>query len=390
MNNNLNIRNEEILLIGLCRLEFSSEHTEKLKSRISGTADWKYFADLANAHGVGALAYHNLEKLGYLRYLPEEIAKYLHNILMLSLTRNTRHMCEMKGVLNLLNKADIKTVLLKGLALEMSVYGNKGLRQMTDVDVLISKENCIKAWELLITDGFESLPVKSFFHNLIIAHTGKHLPSLFRNGFSIEIHHELFGAGKNDLTIMLYEDTFETEIDGERTYIPKAQLFFLYLVKHLQYHEMNNESQLRLYTDLAVLIDRFREEIINKDLPGLADKAGMSEIVAWKLEILRDFWGISFPGFVDDLIIKWHNPDSAEKFLFFLNSPKNNPSPEKALPYRNTLKEIQGIHRKMLFLMGDLFPSINFMKKRYNCSSGWKALLYYPHRLGKLWYLIKS
>lgn len=389
MNNNFNISNEEILLIGLCRLEFSSEHTEKLKIHISGTTDWKYFADLANAHGVGALAYHNLEKLGFIRYVPEETAKFLYDTLMLSLARNTSHMSEMKKVLNLLNNAGIKTVLLKGLALEMSVYGNKGLRQMTDVDVLISRENCIKGWELLIADGFESLPVKSFFHNLIITQTGKHLPSLLKNGFSIEIHHELFGAGKNTLTKMLYEDTFETEINGERTYIPKAQLFFLYLVKHLHYHEMNNESQLRLYTDLVVLSDRFRDEILNKDLPGLADQAGMSEIIARKLEILQDFWEISFPGFIDDFIEKWHNSSSAEEFVSFLKSPKNNPSPHKALPYRNTLKEIPGIHRKILFLLGDLFPSINFMKKRYNCSSGWKAMLYYPHRLGKLWYLIK-
>jgi hypothetical protein len=389
MNNNLNISDEEILLIGLCRLEFSSEHAEKLKIHVSGTADWKYFADIANAHGVGALAYHNLERLGFLRYVPQEINKFLHNILMLSLTRNASHINEMKGVLNILNKAGIKTVLLKGLALEISVYGNKGIRQMTDVDVLISRENCIKVQELLIADEFESLPVKSYFHNLIITHTGKHLPSLIKNGFSIEIHHELFGAGKTSLTKILYENAYETEIIGERTFIPKAQLFFVYLVKHLHYHEMNNESQLRLYTDLVVLIDRFRDEIINKDLPGLADQAGLSEIIAWKLEILRDFWEIPFPGYIDDFIGKWHNPDISGKFIFFLKSPKNNPAPDKALPYRDTLKEIPGIHRRILFLLGDLFPSINFMKRRYNCSSGWKALLYYPHRLGKLWYLIK-
>ncbi len=30
------------------------------------------------------------------------------------------------------------------------------------------------------------------------------------------------------------------------------------------------------------------------------------------------------------------------------------------------------------------------MKKRYNCRSSLKALLYYPLRFGKLWYLIKA
>ncbi len=389
MNNDLNIRNEEILLIGLCRLEFSVEQGEKIKILASGTADWRYFADLANAHGVGALAYHNLEKLGFLQYIPREVTEFLRNIMMLSLARNARHTNEMKKVLDLLNKANIKTVLLKGLALEMMVYGNKGLRQMTDVDILISKENCIKARKLLIADGFTSLPVKSPFHNLIIAHTGKHLPSLLKNGFSVEIHHELFGAGKSVLTKMFYDNSYETEITGEKAFIPGAQIFFLYLMKHLWLHEMNNESQLRLYTDFVVLIERFRDEILNHDLPGLADQAGMSEIIAWKLEALRDLWGIPFPVWIDDYIEKWHNPDSIKKFVFFIKSPKDNPLPDKASPYRKTLRDIPGIHRKILFILGDIFPSIHFMKQRYNCKNGWKALFYYPHRLGKLWYLIK-
>ncbi|OFY44742.1 MAG: hypothetical protein A2Z69_01575 [Bacteroidetes bacterium RBG_13_44_24] len=280
-------------------------------------------------------------------------------------------------------------MLLKGLALEISVYGNKGIRQMTDVDVLISRENCIRACKILLAGGFASLPVKSPFHKLIITYTGKHLPSLVKNGFSIEIHHDLFGTGKGDLTRVLYNNSIETEISNEKVFIPAAQIFFIYLVKHLNYHEMNNESQLRLYTDLVVLIEKLREEILNGYLIALADQAGISKVFACKLGLLREFWGISFPAQINDFIQKWNDPDSTGKFVFFLRSPKGNPPPDKAVPYRSTLREIPGIHRKIIYLLGDLFPSIHFMKKRYNCSSNLKALLYYPHRIGKLWYLIK-
>ena len=173
---------------------------------------------------------------------------------MLSLSRNAFNTEAMGEVLRLLNGENIKTVLLKGLALELSVYGNSGLRQMTDVDILISREQCMKARNILMSNGYVSLPVKSVFHKLIIADTGKHLPSLIKNGTSVEIHHELFGGRKNVLTRMLYENSYEIEIKGEKAYIPQPQIFFLYLVRHLYLHEMNNESQLRLYTDLVVLI----------------------------------------------------------------------------------------------------------------------------------------
>jgi len=389
MNSDFKIRDEEIFLIRLCRLEFSGEESEKLKILASVIADWRYFADLANSHGVGALVYYNLEKLGFLQHVPQEAAEFLRNVMMLSLARNTRHLNEMKEVLNLLNKAGIKTVLLKGLALEISVYGNKGIRQMTDVDVLISRENCIRARKILLAGGFASLPVKSPFHKLIITHTGKHLPSLVKNGFSVEIHHELFGTGKGDLTRVLYNNSIETEISNEKVFIPATQIFLIYLVKHLNYHEMNNESQLRLYTDLAVLIEKLREDILNDGLITLADQAGIRKVFACKLGLLKEFWGISFPAQINDFILKWNDPDSTAKFVFFLRSPKGNPPPDKAVPYRSTLREIPGIHRKIIYLLGDLFPSIHFMKKRYNCSSNLKALLYYPHRIGKLWYLIK-
>lgn len=389
MNEKLDIRNEEILLLGLCRLDFGVELKVMLQALVEEVSDWKYFTTLAGSHGVAALVYNNFEKLGFLRFVPVETAEVLKNSLFVSMTRNVRNAEMMKEVLGILNSGSIKTVLLKGMALEPMVYGNRGLRQMTDADVLVAKEECIRARNALINNGFISLPLKSDFHKLILLYTGKHLPSLIKNGFSVELHHELFGAGKNVLTKMLFDSSTETDLAGERVFTPKPQIFFLYLVKHLYLHEINNESQLRLYTDLVVLIEKYREEILNYDLLELANRAGMSEILAWRLEPIRDLWGISFPQWLTDFIDKWYNPASINKFVFFLKSPKDNPPSDKALVYRNTLKEIPGLHRKALFLLGDLFPTITWMKQRYRCSSGGKAVLYYPHRFGKLLFLLR-
>lgn len=388
MNINTDISNEESLLIGLCRLEFSSEQAGKLRTLASGIKKWKYLADLANAHGVAALVYHNLEKLGIIQYVSQDVEDFLRNALMMSMSRNAYHLNEMNEVLKILNNAGIKTILLKGLALEITVYGNTGLRQMTDVDILIRREDCLKARDLLIAKGFSSLPVKSPLHKIILTHTGKHLPSLIKNGFSVEIHHELFGSGKSSLTNMLYDKSVEYQINSERAFIPGAQIFFLYLVRHLFLHEKNNESQLRLYTDLVVLIEKFGDSIINTDLLLLAEMGGMSNTLFCKLGSLRNMWGMSFPGWLNELIDREHDQVNRDKFIFFLRSPKNNPVIDKAWLYRYNIREIPGIHRKLIYILGDLFPSISFMKKRYKCRNGWKALFYYPHRLGKLWYLI--
>jgi hypothetical protein len=389
MKGRLNIRNEEILLLGLCRLTFSNEQAAKIRDLAGTISDWKYFVNLANEHGVVALACHNLEQLGLISIISAEEVSVLKNALMRNLSRNIFHTEAISSVLAILNKENIKTVILKGLALEITIYGNQGLRQMTDVDILLERKECIRARKILIANGFTSLPVKSIFHKMIVADAGKHLPSLLKNGTSVEIHHKLFGGSNNILTKLLMQNSYKILIKDQVAYIPDPQLFFLYLVKHLYLHEMNNESQLRLYTDLVVLIAKFNDQIINNILLAQASKAGMTQILAWKLQPLRDLWGIHFPGWMNDFIDKWYSPDSINKFVFFLKSPKNNPPAIKTEYYRRIIKEIPGTYRKALFILGDLFPSLSFMKKRYKVNSNLKALFYYPHRFGKLFWLFK-
>jgi hypothetical protein len=88
MNTEVKIRDEEILLLELCRLEFSDEQIKKIRSLSEALSDWNYFSSLANAHGVAALVWHNLEKQQLLAYIPAEVAAFLRGALMKSLSRN--------------------------------------------------------------------------------------------------------------------------------------------------------------------------------------------------------------------------------------------------------------------------------------------------------------
>jgi hypothetical protein len=388
MKTEVKIRIEEELLLGLCRLEFSNENLEKIKSIIADVSDWDYFKNLANLHGVGALVWHNIEKHNFFSGIPDEVLTYFKSTLMINISRNTFINESMGEVLHLLNKNKIKAVILKGFALENSVYGNSGLRQMSDVDILIDRDQCIIARDILISNGFVSLPLKSFYHEFIIAYSGKHLPSLIKNGISVEIHNELFGKSNKKMTRILFDTSYEVEIKGEKTWFPQPQLFFLYLVKHLWLHEINNESQLRLYTDLIVLIEKHYDEILNYNLIKLVSESGMSEIMASHLEPLRDMWGITFPDLINVFVDKFSNSGAINNFIFFLESPKNNPPVNKPKLYRHIISDIPGFDRKFLYVLGDVFPSISFMKKRYKCKNTWQAIRYYPVRLGKLLWLI--
>jgi hypothetical protein len=388
MKEGIKIINEELLLINLCRLSFNNYQTEKIRELILLVSDWEYFASHANEHGVVALVYQNLKNLGLLTLIPEKIVSDLNNKLMVSLSRNAYHTSVITEVLRIFDEHNIKLVLLKGMALEFSVYGNSGLRQMTDIDILIDRNDYKNARRILIENGYESLPVKSLLHKPLIAYIGKHMPSLIKNGASIDIHLELFPGTQNDLTRQLFDSNQGIRINDQNYRIPAPQLFFLYLINHLWSHELNNESQLRLYTDLVVLLEKHKEEIINDKLIMLASQSGLSEIMAGKLTLIRDMWEISFPDMVNAFIEQFQNPDYFKRFVWFLKIPKKDSVTGTKLVYRKTIREIPGFHRKVLYVIGDIFPTLTFMKERYKCSSKMKAVFYYPHRLGKILWLI--
>lgn len=104
---------------------------------------------------------------------------------MQSMIRNTWLAGRWKEVNTILSEAGIRNLLLKGMALEHTVYGSSRLRQMNDVDILVKKDEIMKAWLLLQSHGFISDMIKSPLHASIITEIGKHMPTLRKDGFQL-------------------------------------------------------------------------------------------------------------------------------------------------------------------------------------------------------------
>lgn len=378
------LKAEEALLIELCRLKFQAGNMEYVLHLARKVKDWEYFVKKANDHGVAALICNNLENLKINDMLPENCRSFLKKAFILSMSLNA---ARINHIRDLFAGNDYKTVLLKGAALELMVYGNAGLRQMNDVDVLLTRDDCISFYKHLKKEGYQNIPLKSALYKSIIGYYGKHLPTLIKNGMSLELHHNLFGK-PDELTSIFYRDAVEYSLDNVKIYLPEPAIFFLYLVKHLHSHELNNESQLRLYTDLAILMENAMSDKAIGNLLDYVENSGMEKELASKLYILKSFWKLSLPSELEDFIFRNKTDNPVEQFIFFLRNPRNNPVLKKGSSYRQVIKSIPGFHRKLIYITGDLFPSIDFMKKRYSVKPVWKILFLYPHRWGKVIWMI--
>ena len=223
------------------------------------------------------------------------------------------------------------------MALEHTLYGARGLRQMNDNDILIQREDSLKAWHLLLKEGFTLKTPKSQLHIKIMRDINQHLPAVFKEGYSLEIHTKLFDykTTKEMGHYDFFENAVEILVDNTKAWILAPEDHLKYLIKHLERHALAGECQLRSYSDILLL-----------------DKGN----------------SIEFP---DRCIL---NP--------FLGK---NPVFRKA-SYKATVRSIHPKYR-LLFVLGDIFPSIKWMKERYRCN-GVRTLIFYLHRLGKLWWLV--
>lgn len=371
---------EEKLLISLCRLEFTDEQKKDIGELMKEIKDWNHFVNLSNQHGIIALCWYNLTEIVNTDQIPAGYLDKMHSAYLKSLTRNTFLYKQLEEITSLAKKGNIKIVLLKGMALEKTVYGNKGLRQMNDIDILVKQNEAATLRRILLKNGYETAPLVSKFHEKIMPAYGKHLPEMYKNGIAVEIHFKLFDQKGISLTEEFLNKA--TRIPGNDTniYCPDPQLFFLYLIRHLEKHEKSGSSQLRLYADLVVLLSFYSDHIINEQLFGDVHKANLEITFSEKPKLLEIYWGIILPEPVNKFTEKANSEIIKKKFIKFLRHPNDDQVEEEQESLFKIIKEVPGITDRILLFIGHIFPSLAYIKYRYKIKTTAWAILCYPVR----------
>ena len=162
------------------------------------------------------------------------------------------------------------------------------------------------------------------------------MPTLIKDGYQVEIHHRLFREKeKNELLDDAIDNAIPIQIAGTTGYILKKELHLEYLRQHNEYHLTAAGSQMKLYLDFQLLSPG--EEV---NLPS-----------------------------------------------GFISNPRQEGRPGNRKKIFSDVYYSMPASSRLRFLAGEVFPSLQWMKRRHNCGVV-KALLLYPRRLGKLLWLL--
>lgn len=147
------IRIEKQLLLCCIRLSLDSEEVKRLVALLKQDIDWEYLVRIALAQQVLPQLYRTLQSTSP-NAVPRGILKQLRYQLEKNVEWNSFVSHIFINLLQLFERNGIPTIPFKGPTLAASVYGNLGLRQFGDLDILVRESDYSRAQQLLAAMGF--------------------------------------------------------------------------------------------------------------------------------------------------------------------------------------------------------------------------------------------
>ena len=116
--------------------------------------DWPYVLRRSEQHRVSGVIFDCLRNLDGNDLVPPEIMGQLEARYLQTVAKNLIFRSELRNILKALEKHGIDTIVLKGVALAETAYGNIGLREMLDIDILVRPEKAMLAYAAVENLGY--------------------------------------------------------------------------------------------------------------------------------------------------------------------------------------------------------------------------------------------
>jgi hypothetical protein len=152
INSILPVRPEPELLTICARIDGDDRSAERLGVLVSHGLDWELVVKTAFLNGVTPLVERSLRAI---EEVPDPIRSRLERSVQENTRRNLLMTAELMELLKRFRSDGLMAVPFKGPVLAASLYGNIGLRQFMDLDILVRGSDVQAALELMMEEGYE-------------------------------------------------------------------------------------------------------------------------------------------------------------------------------------------------------------------------------------------
>lgn len=266
------------------------------EDRLAGLTpeQWQAWIALAKVQRVTPLLWHRLRQKKAAMLLPAALQAELKASLTRTAMQNLRRYGELRRFLTTAQENQIPVLLLKGIYLADAVYGNAGLREMTDIDLLVPAETLQRTASILIKMGYE--PLQPICPELVLK-TNHHLPPLVRPGYAnFEIHWNLMDPDEPGYVGPegFLQRAVPVQVAGCGALALSPEDLLLHLCYHTSFHH-HFAFGLRPSCDIAAVIEHFGMQLDWQVMTERAAGLGWQRGVYLALRLARDLVGAAVP-----------------------------------------------------------------------------------------------
>jgi hypothetical protein len=217
--------------------------------------DWEYLFLLARRHSVVPLLYLQLERHAS-DLVPAEKLSQLKKQYLDNSARNTILTAELCRLITLFASSGIEAIPYKGPVLARFAYDNLALRRFVDLDIIVNKNDVLKAREILLAHGYTPSKSLSLRQQELLLRTQHNLQfSRDNHRLIVELHWEvaphLFASTVDADT--LWQNLVSIDLNGTQVKTLSAEDLLFSLCVHGSRHLW---ERLGWICDVAELISR--------------------------------------------------------------------------------------------------------------------------------------
>jgi len=366
---------DNIILLST-KIHPSEEELQSLDAQVALVHDWEAVARNLTERGVGPLFYSKLSMLSNRVLIPEVSYERLKQAYYRTLTRGMMLYDVFRRVADAFTLNGIRVVALKGIHLAEWLYQDIALRQFSDIDLLVTKEDGGRCLQILRDMGFvqsgdEILHMIDEKSGLI------HYPPMVMNDVSVEIHIDLNRRQNLDIKKII-QCSERLTLNHTRVHVLELYDLLIFLCIHLDKHFRAGKVQFTCFCDIVNLIDIQAGEIDWQKLEIRCMLSRCEEMVYKYIYIAHKYFHARMPDAVAEQYAAYLLVQDEELFLRYLDGFRGTVS---GVPnHLNNIARINGFREKLRYFLLVVFPSREFMVRSYSIKNPSLFRLYYLTR----------
>lgn len=346
-------------------------------------SDWDSLIEQSSWHSVMPLLYQSAKALGPGISIADSVLQRLREKYLHSALENLRRYRQLSELLRALQSDGIPVIALKGAHLAKVVYGNIALRPMSDIDLLVKKEDLPGVEEKMFGLGYGYGPFAFANKSWIAERTGNLAYMPAKNGAVVEIHWSIGPTSPFNIdTEGLWERARPTTINGTPVSVLSPEDLLLHLCLHTSFQNAFVTGLLP-FCDIVKTIRHYRDELDWEEVQRRVSQWDVARPVYLTLNLARELLRAAVP---DELLDKIRPNDFDRKMttwareqIFNYKGASQAVSPKLIRLWGGKgLKDKTALLLEALLILKNVFLSKEYIAYNYSVpQSSLRVYLYY-------------